>query len=358
MLLAITGMLAGCAARKKSQTSKSSVAARATPAGDTTKRLPPQKIGAPKPYAEVITGKAISNTGLFTVHKVDEKWYFEIPDSLLNKEILAVTRYSRVPGGGSVYGGELANQQTVEWEKGPNNNIFLRVITTINVADSGSQIYKAVKNSNENPIAGVFDIKAFGKDSTGKDSASVVIDVTDFFRGDNQVVSINPYHKRSFNLSGIISDRSYIDQINSFPLNTEVKTVKTFSSAASFGGTMGGSFPSTTFPAASAAGAVTVEINNSFILLPTQRMSKRAYDPRVGFFADDYTVYGDDQQKTKNDVFIVRWRLEPKPEDRDKWKRGELVEPQKPIVYYIDPATPKKWRALSYTRHQRLAGGF
>ncbi len=67
-------------------------------------------------------------------------------------------------------------------------------------------------------------------------------------------------------------------------------------------------------------------------------------DPRVGFFADDYTVYGDDQQKTKNDVFVVRWRLEPKPEDAEKWKRGELVEPQKPIIYYIDPATPKKWR--------------
>ncbi len=344
MVLAVAGVMTGCAARKKSRSTQPAVAARATTAGDTTKRLPPQKIGAPKPYSEVITAKAVSKPGLFTVHKVEEKWYFEIPDSLLNKEILAVTRYSRVPGGGEVYGGELANQQTIQWEKGPNNNIFLRVVTTINVADSSNQIYEAVKNSNENPIAGVFDIKAFGKDSTGKDSASVVIDVTDFFRGDNQVVSINPYHKRTFNLSGIISDRSFIDNINSYPLNTEVKTVKTFNSSASFGGMTSSPFPSTTFPAATAAGAVTIEINNSFILLPSQRMSKRSYDPRVGYFADDYTVYGDDQQKTKSDVFVVRWRLEPKPEDIDKWKRGELVEPQKPIVYYIDPATPKKWR--------------
>ena len=343
MLLAIAGMLTGCATRKHSK-STPKVAIRATTTGDTSRRLPPQKIGAPKPYTDVITSKAITKPGLFTVHKVEEKWYFEIPDSLLNRQILAVTRYSHVPGGGNVYGGELANQQTIEWEKGPNNNIFLRVITTINVADSSNEIYKAVTNSNENPIAGVFDIKAFGKDSTGKDSASVVIDVTDFFRGDNQVVSLTPWAKKSFNLSGLISDRSYINNINSYPLNTEVKTVKTFGSSSAFGGFSMGSFPSTTFPAANAAGAITLEINNSFIMLPSQPMAKRDFDPRVGFFADDYTVYGDEQQKTKNDVFIVRWRLQPKPEDREKWQHGELVEPAKPIVYYIDPATPKKWR--------------
>ncbi len=346
MLLAIAGLLSGCASRKESKSkSTTNAKVKVKPTGDTTHRLPPQKIGVPKAYENVITAKAITKKGLFTVHKVEEKWYFEIPDSLLNREILAVTRYSRTPAGGNVYGGELANQQTVSFEKGPNNNIFLRVITTINVADSTNQIYKAVTNSNENPIAGVFDIKAFGKDTiNNKDSASVVIDVTDFFRGDNQVVSISPFEKRSYNLSGLISDRSYINNIISYPLNTEVKTVKTFGSTASFGSFSPSPFPSTTFPAAAAAGAVTLEINNSFIMLPPKQMAKRSFDPRVGFFADDYTEYGDDQQKTKNDVFIVRWRLEPKPEDADKWKRGELVEPAKPIVYYIDPATPKKWR--------------
>ena len=343
MLLAVAGMLSGCAGRKSSKSATPVV--HTSPTGDTTHRLPPQKIGAPKSYTDVITAKAVSKHGLFTVHKVDEKWYFEIPDSLLNKEILAVTRYSRTPAGGDVYGGELTNQQTLEFERGPNNNIFLRVITTINVADSTNQIYKAVTNSNENPIAAVFDIKAFGKDTTSnKDSASVVIDVTDFFRGDNQIVSINPFEKRVYNLSGLISDRSYIDNINSYPLNTEVKSVKTFGSSGGFGGFSMGPFPSVTFPAAAAAGAVTLEINNSFIRLPSQPMAKRAFDPRVGYFPDEYTVYSDDQQKVKNDEFIVRWRLEPKPEDMDKWKRGELVEPAKPIVYYIDPATPKKWR--------------
>src|ERR1700753_1895320 len=105
-----------------------------------------------------------------------------------------------------------------------------------------------------------------------------------------------------------------------------------------------GGFPSTTLPAAYATEAVTLEMNNSFILLPKVPMDKRLFDPRVGFFADDYVVYNDAQQKVDNQVFAVRWRLEPKDEDIEKWKRGELVEPKKPIIYYIDPATPKKWR--------------
>jgi len=290
----------------------------------------------PKAYADVITDKAVTKPGLFTVHKVEDKWYFEIPDSVFNREIMAITRFSKVAGGGGIYGGELANQQTVLWEKGLSNNVFLRVVTTISVADSTNDIYKAVTNSNLNPIAAAFDIKAFGKDSS-----SVVIDVTDFFKGDNQVVSLNPFAKRRFNLSSLSSDRSYIKNINSYPINTEIKTVKTFTSSPNFGPS---SSSSTTLPAADAAGAVTIETNNSFILLPSTAMKKRLFDPRVGFFADNYTVYSDDQQKVKDDLFILRWRLEPKDEDVDKWKRGELVEPKKPIVYYIDPATPKKWR--------------
>jgi hypothetical protein len=102
-------------------------------------------------------------------------------------------------------------------------------------------------------------------------------------------------------------------------------------------------------PAANAAGAVTIEMNTSMIMLPRTPMARRYFDPRVGFFADRYTVYGDDQQKVNEETFVVRWRLEPKEEDMDKFRRGELVEPKKQIVYYIDPATPKKWRSLPDT---------
>ncbi len=299
----------------------------------------PAKPG-PKPYKDVITAKAKTSKGLFTVHKVDDKYFFELDEKVFGREIMAITRFSKVAGGGGVYGGELANQQVVKFEKGPDNKIFMRVVTIISVADSNQPIYKAVRNSNLDPIAAAFDIKSLGKDSTG-----AVIEVTDFFKGDNQVVSISSSAKRRLNLSMIQSDRSFIETIKTFPINTEVRTVKTFSSTPSTGfGAAPSPFPSASLPAASAAGAVTLETNTSFIVLPEKPMQKRMNDPRVGFFAEDYTVYSDDQQKVENSDFIVRWRLEPKPEDLEKWKKGQLVEPQKPIVYYIDPATPKKWR--------------
>ena len=293
----------------------------------------------PKPYSKVITDKAVSKQGLFTVHKVDDKWYFEIPDSILNREMMVTTRYSKTAGGGGVYAGEMDNEQTIRWEKGPDNKIFLRSVTTISVADSTNDIYKAVTNSNLDPISEAFDIKAFGKDS-----GSVVIDVTDFFKGDNQPVSVSPFSKKRYSLGSQVADRTYIERINTYPINTEVRVVRTFNSTPSFMPQSPGGFPSTTLPAAYAAGVVTLEMNNSFILLPKVPMQKRLFDPRVGFFADDYVVYSDAQQKVDNQVFAVRWKLEPKDADIEKWKRGELVEPKKPIVYYIDPATPKKWR--------------
>jgi hypothetical protein len=306
---------------------------------DTSKPKPPSFPGftppksGPKPYKDVITDKAVTHSGLFTVHKIEDKWYFEIPDSLLLREFMAITRFGKTAGGG-VYGGELANQQTLQWEKGPSHTLFLRVVTLVSMADSTNKIYKAVRNSNVNPIAAAFDIKAYGKDS-----ASIVIDVTDYFKGDNVIVGIPPAIKGRMKLGGLAGDRSYIEHINTFPINTEVRSIKTFST----GGGMPSSFGFSISSPTDAAGAVTLELNTSFILLPIAPMPKRLFDRRVGYFAEDYTVYSDDQQKIENQEFIVRWRLEPKQEDREKWQRGELVEPKKPIIYYIDPATPRQW---------------
>src|ERR1700722_16389509 len=287
----------------------------------------------PKPYKEVITDKAITHKGLFTVHKVEDKWYFEIADSMMGREFMAITRFGKT-GGGGTYGGELANQQTLEWEKGPSNVLFLRVVTLVSAADSTNKIYSAVRNSTVHPIAVAFDIKAYGKDSS-----SVVIDVSDFFKGDNTPIGIPQAIKGRMHLGGIATDRSYIEQINTFPINTEVRSVKTFASGGGLPSPFSFAFPSPF----DAAGAVTLEMNTSFILLPVVPMQKRLFDPRVGYFADDYTIYSDDQQKIDTQQFIVRWRLEPRPEDREKWQHGELVEPLKPIIYYIDPATPGKW---------------
>ena len=294
----------------------------------------PAKTG-PKSFKEFITKKAVSQKGVFTVHLQDDKFYFDIQDSLLGRELIAVTRYAKVAGGARKYGGEQVNEQTIQFEKGPNNRIFMRVVSLISRADSTQTIAKAVKNSYLDPIVAAFEIKAYGKDST-----SSIIDVTDFFKGDNQAVSLSSFEKRNFNLSGLASDRSYIETIKSYPINIEVRTVKTYNASSPMPGSpAGGSF----IPAAANAGAVTFELNTSILLLPKTPMGRRLFDSRVGYFADNFVEYSDDQQKVKNQVFAVRYRLEPKPQDVEKYKRGELVEPMKPIVYYVDPATPKKW---------------
>jgi len=292
----------------------------------------------PKPYKEVITDKAITKKGLFIVHKVEDKYYFEIPDALLGREILAVVRFVKVPTGAG-YGGEIANQNTLTFEKGPNNSIFLRVITLVNTADSSQAIYKAVSNSNVNSIASSFNIAAKGKDSLHPSS---IIDVTEFFKGDNQPVSLGSAVKKRYSFSGESPDRSYIESINTYEINTEIRTVKTFSAGG--GGFSFPGIPSSSLPAANAAGAVTLELNTSLLLLPKVPMEKRIADKRVGYFTEEYTQYSDDQQHVDTKEFATRWRLEPNDSDVFKWMRGELVEPKKPIVYYIDPATPKQWR--------------
>ncbi|TAF97938.1 MAG: DUF5117 domain-containing protein [Cytophagia bacterium] len=298
----------------------------------------PSKPG-PKPYKEVITAKAKTQKGLLTTHQIDDKYYFEIADSLLGKEIMAVTRISQAPTGGG-YGGELANRQVIRFEKGPDNKIFVRIPLYINMSpDSTKPMAQAVRNSNIEPIAFAFDIKAARKDT------GVVIEVTDFFKGDNQIVSLPPAAKTAYRLSMPATDRTYIQGIKTFPINTEVTVIKTFSASPALPSFGPSPFPNTSLPAAGVAGVVTMEINTSMILLPAVPMRKRLFDSRVGYFTNGYTVYDESSQRAENQTFAVRWRLEPKnAEDAEKQKRGELIEPKKPIVFHIDPATPQQWR--------------
>ena len=305
---------------------------------DTTKpseapKPPSPPKGGPKKFEELITDKAVKQTGFFNVYLLDDKYYFEIPDSLLKREIMTVTRFSKVAGGAGMYGGEEVNDNVIEFERGPKDNIFMRVAITLSRADSTSAIYKAINNSYLDPIIAAFDIKALGKDS-----GSVLIDMTDFFKGDNLALGLPIPTRQKLKLQGLAPDRSYIDHIHSYPLNVEVSTVKTYGA----GGPPNPMQPSP--PAVDVAGVVTLELNTSFVMLPKEPMRQRLYDPRVGFFADAYEQYSDGQQRVEDRTFITRWRLEPKPADLEKWRNGELVEPAKPIVYYIDPATPKQWR--------------
>ena len=275
---------------------------------------------APAPAA----GAKVDRKGLFRVSKVEGEWYFDIPDSLIGREFLTTTRYTSTPSNIGKFGGEQVNQQTVYFQVAPDDGLLLRAKLLINYADTTQKINRAITISNENPIIAGFKIESH-RDGYYK------IKVGGFFNSDNPALGLPRYVKDQFSLQG--QDISYIEDIKSFPTNTEVRIVKTFNGNNS-----------SRMPAIRSTGKATFGLNISFVLLPEKPMMRRYFDPRVGYFTDDYTSYSDEQQRVEEKRFITRWRLEPKPEDVEKMRQGELVEPVKPIVYYIDPATPKQWR--------------
>ncbi|NSL90056.1 zinc-dependent metalloprotease [Chitinophaga sp. Mgbs1] len=309
-----------------------------TPVKDSTGKPPMIKPG-PKPavksFGEVITDKAVADSGMFNVYKQDDRYFFEIADSLLGRDILVVNRLSKSAAGLRFqmmgFSGDIINENVIRFEKGPNNRIFLKNISYTDISkDSTQPMFTAVMNSNLQPIVAAFDIKAFSKNSHGS-----VIDLTDYISGDNDILFFDGNMKGALKLGGAQPDKSYISDVRSYPMNTEIKTVKTY--------TKSGGSPMPGMPPAP-GGFATVELNSSMVLLPAVPMQPRYYDPRVGFFTTGLTDFDADPQGVKKLQMITRWRLEPKPEDMEKYKRGELVEPAKPIIFYIDPATPAKWR--------------
>lgn len=336
----------GAQAQKKKKTEETKpVVAEVTKKPEAPKKPETPKKG-PKPYKEVVDSTAITQKGLMTVHKMDDKYLFEIPDSLLEREIMTITRYSKTPAGGSIFGGEEVNRQVVRWEKGISNNILLRSITNVIMSpDSSKPMAQAVKNSSADPIIGNFEIKAIKKDSAGKKALAYVIDVTSTFDSDLQTFSLGSIDKQMLNIVAFQKDRSYIQKIRTYPINTEIRTVKTFTTTPPRISLTPMPQIGMNLPAALDAGVITMEFNTSMLLLPKIPMRRRTFDARVGYFANSYGVFEEESHKSDKEVFAVRWRLEPKSkEDAERQKRGELIEPKKPIVYYIDPATPEKWR--------------
>ena len=262
--------------------------------------------------------------GMFNVLKEENDWFFEIPDSLIGCDFLNTTRYTSTPSGCGLFGGEMISQQTVYFQKGVDNQLLLRVRLFVNVSDSTQSINKAIIVSNENPIIASFKIESH-TDKRYK------IKVTSFLTEDNPNTALPRSVKSRFQLTNMFRELSYVEDIKTFPLNTEVRMVKTYNSSGRLA-------------SARSTDRVTFGINLSFVLLPSNPMKPRFYDPRVGYFTHGFNSYNDGQQRVKAKRFISRWRLEPRPEDVEKMRRGELVEPVKPIVYYIDPATPKQWR--------------
>ena len=275
-----------------------------------------------RPYKEIITDKAKTDNGLFKVHRLDGKYFYEIPDSLFDREMLVVTRYAKTPTVDGAYGGEELNEQVWKWQR-RDKQVFIRVPSYRNIAAKGTEMFEAVRNSNLDAVLSSFEIKAINKDSS-----SVVIDVTDLYSKDVQSLGLPQSLRTLYKITTMDDTRTYVDTIKSFPVNIEVRSLKTYRA--------------TDPPGDKSIGSMTVEINNSMLLLPKVPYKARLSDDRVGFFGQSQTDYGLDAQKAQVTRYIHRWKLEPK--DPAAYKRGELVEPKKQIVYYIDPATPAKWR--------------
>ncbi len=298
----------------------------------------------PRPYSEVITSKAKTIKGLFTIHFLDDKYYFEIPDSVIGREILVVNRISKSAAGSRAgflgYAGDEIGKNVISFEKGQNNKIFIRSISYQESARDSAGMFESVRNSNLQPIVAAFDVKAYARDSVSGTRGSVV-DITDYVMSDNDVFFFQAQTKRSLGLSQYQRDNSYVVGVNSFPDNVELKTVKTYMRTATPG--FGGQ-GSAVVPSFGASGTpTTYELNTSMVLLPKSTMRPRYFDPRVGYFTTNYVDFDQNPQGVQQVRMITRWRLEPKPEDVDKYMKGELVEPAKQIVYYIDPSTPRKW---------------
>ncbi len=293
------------------------------PVATKPKPKPPRK-GGIQPYKKVITKDAVSDEGLFTVHKVKTKHYFEIPKDIMNKEILVVSRIAGTVKGLNFGGAGMKSrpQQVIRWERF-GDNILLRSVSYSSVATDDKPIYESVRNNNTEPIIMTFPIKAYNKDTTG-----YVIDVNSFFTSDVEMIGpLSPSQRRGFGIRRLDGKRSMINHLKAFPKNVEVRHTLTYTG--------------TKLPSNSVTGVLTLEMNQSFILLPEVPMMPRQYDDRVGYFSISQTDYGVDEQKAASRRYITRWKLEPS--DEEAFKRGELVEPKEQIVYYIDPATPSEW---------------
>ncbi len=276
----------------------------------------------PQPYEKVITKDAKTKNGIFKVHQIKDKYYYEIPKSELGKEFLWVSQIAKTTIGVG-YGGQALGNRVVKWEQ-LENKIFLRSINYSVVADSKTPIAEAVAASNNDSILQAFPIAAFGPNNE-----SVVIDVSRLFTTDIQELSA----KQRLNATALDSSRSYLERISPYPTNIEVEATHTYTRIAPPAG-----LPALPTPTVGMnPGSATVVLHYSMVKLPENPMMPRLFDERVGYFSRSLVDYGREDQRAVTRTFITRWRLEKKDPS------AALSEPIKPIVYYIDSATPTKW---------------
>ena len=282
----------------------------------TEKETKPKK---EKTYEDIITKDAITDNGLFDIHKVKEKYYFEINDSLIGRDMMMVTRVVKMATEIPLSAHKLS-EQVIKWEKF-DKQILLKVASYSKFANDSLPIYEAVSNSNFEPIIANFKIEVENKSNN-----SYVIDVSNLFLSDVKAFGFPQSRRKSYKISSLDKKLSFIESQKSFPLNIEVRHIKTYKSSDSKNG------------------QISMLLNNSIILLPKVPMRKRYFDQRVGWITSRQVDYGLDNQEAETVRYLRRWRLEVKDEDIEKFKNGELVEPKNPIIFYIDPGTPIKWR--------------
>ncbi len=291
-----------------------------TLAADTAKA----KKKKPSEYEKLLKTKgALEQKGLFTVRHIEDKYYFEVPDSMLGRLLLCVTRFTAVPQGFGQFAGEEITHCTIYFEQRDEKTLFMRQYVLSYLADDKDNIARTLEKSTIDPIVNSF--KVIGRNE--EDDAQLV-EVTGLFKGDNNLFSFQSSSKTALKVGGLQGDRTFIDTMKVYPTNIEIVTTRTYGSS----------------PAASAAsktGSVTMGFNTSMVVLPKEPMRKRIWDSRVGYFVNTFRQFSDDQTKAQHESFISRYRLVPK--NKKNYLAGKLTEPVKPIVYYIDPATPKKW---------------
>jgi hypothetical protein len=274
---------------------------------------------APKPYNQVITAGAVTDSGVFIVHRIGEKLLYEIPTAMFGRQFLLVAD-QRGTMRGIRYAGEEISNRIVVWER-MGNKVFLRIVSYAMRADSTQPVARAVRLSNIAPIIMSFDVAAWHTPDS-----NAVIETTRLFTTDVQELNIRQSGVRVRRMD---PSRSVVDRARSFPRNIEVSALQTFE-VDSLPGAPGA-------PPQRSLNSLTMLMNYSMVLLPDNPMMARLCDDRVGYFNLSFENYNEDRVTGARRCFIQRYRLEPKDPN------AAVSDPVTPITWWIDPATPAKW---------------
>ncbi len=269
-----------------------------------------------------LTDSATSKEGLFTIYELKNDYYFEIPDSILNREFLIVNKILKVPyelNDAGINKGINYDNTLIRFELDKNTDkLFIRNVRPKPHYPEDDFIAASVHENFTSSLMGSLKIEGYNKDST-----SYIIKVTDLYNG--TLTTFNDLYKK-INIGGSITkDLSRIVRAKSFENNVSI--VSELSTKVDEG------FSSV---------YLTVEAVSSIVLLPETPAPGRFLSSRVGYFTVPYTFYSDRQSNVEQKEIITRWRLEPS--DEEAYLRGELVEPKKPIVFHLDKSTPRQWR--------------